>query len=92
MKKKLSAKEIIVALLIALAITLLFIPHEQTYKMPVFVSGVTGEVVTVVDKNGNAWRFHGEGYHVNDALLLTMSDNGTAGAPSDDMIIEVAYM
>lgn len=64
----------------------------DTYTSSGFVWGVIGQTVIVRDFDGNVWEFNGNGYHVGDAVRLTMGDAGTPEYIEDDTVERAAII
>lgn len=63
--------------------------YETTYKREAKVIDIDKEVVTVIDKTGNLWEFKGDGFKLNDEIVLVMDINNTDMDITDDIIKDV---
>jgi hypothetical protein len=61
---------------------------DNTYTINATVINADNDVVTCEDVNGNVWEFYGDGFKVNDAIVLIMNSNHTTTI-YDDMIEDV---
>ena len=61
---------------------------EQTNEVPAVVEEVTADCVVLVDNDGEAWVFEGDGYEVGQLVIVVFNDMGTADI-YDDEIIEI---
>lgn len=75
----------IIALTIATAIVGYTETHYTREAVVVDIDTTTDEVI-VVDFNGHKWSFVGNGYNINDTLVLTMNTNHTDNVITDDTI------
>ena len=62
--------------------------RERTHEVSAVVEEVTADCVVLVDNDGEAWVFEGEGYEVGQAVIVVFNDMGTADI-YDDEIIEI---
>lgn len=61
---------------------------DNTYTLNATVTDVDSGVVTCVDTDGNVWSFYGDGYNVDEMIILVMDTNHTTTI-YDDMIIDI---
>ena len=61
---------------------------DNTYTINTTVINVENDIISCEDSNGNVWEFYGEGYKVNDMLILVMDSNHTEMI-YDYMVIDV---
>lgn len=57
-----------------------------------FVSGVSGDIVTVETEDGHIWDFYGDGYTVGDFVEVVFDTNGTFDDVVDDAILQVDHI
>lgn len=86
-------KHLIAILLIAILVSLLVAPvilvtKTLTHEVPAVVEEVTADCVVLVDNDGEAWVFEGDGYEVGQLVIVVFDDMGTADI-YDDEIIEI---
>ena len=62
--------------------------RERTHEVPAVVEEVTADCVVLVDNDGEAWVFEGDGYKVGQLVIVVFNDMGTADI-YDDEIIEI---
>ena len=61
---------------------------ERTHEVPAVVDEVTEDCVVLVDSDGEAWVFEGDGYEVGQLVVVVFDDMGTEDI-YDDEIIEI---
>lgn len=61
---------------------------DNTYTIDATVINVNDGIVTCEDTDGNVWEFYGDGFKVNDMIVLVMNANHTTTI-YDDMIEDV---
>lgn len=86
-------KHLTAILLITILVSLLIAPvilvtKTHTHEVPAVVEEVTADCVVLVDNDGEAWVFEGDGYEVGQLVIVVFDDMGTADI-YDDEIIEI---
>ena len=86
-------KHLTAILLIAILVSLLVAPvilitKTHTHEVPAVVEEVTADCVVLVDNDGEAWVFEGDGYEVGQLVIVVFDDMGTADI-YDDEIVEI---
>ena len=81
-----------------IGVLLLFIPlalfpialkeNCEYHEVPAVVEEVTADCVVLVDNDGEAWVFEGDGYEVGQLVIVVFDDMGTNDI-YDDEIIEI---
>jgi len=62
---------------------------ETHYFLKATVSATDGEVITLVDTNGDEWLFESTKFCVNDNVKMLMDTNCTDKTIEDDEIIKI---
>ena len=60
----------------------------EHHEVPAVVKEVTADSVVLVDNDGEAWVFKGDGYEVGQLVIVVFNDCGTADI-YDDEIVEI---
>ena len=82
---------IILIVMLSLSLTLEYIDANtkaHQYEVPAVVDEIVADCVTLVDNNGDAWEFEGDGYEIGQMVIVVFDDCRTAN-PYDDEIIEI---
>ena len=80
---------LLVLLLVSIAVEAVETYHEMhTHEIAAIVDEVTADCVVLVDSDGEAWVFEGDGYEVGQFVIVVFDDCGTAEI-YDDEIIEI---
>lgn len=85
---------IILIIMLSLSLTLECIEcidattKAHQYEVPAVVDEIVADCVTLVDNNGDAWEFEGDGYEIGQMVIVVFDDCKTAN-PYDDEIIEI---
>ena len=59
------------------------------YTKTGYISSVYGDLVSVVDEDGEEWEFYGDDFEQGQKVVITFHDNGT-NHTDDDRVIEVS--
>ena len=59
---------------------------ERTHEVPAVVDEVTEDCVVLVDNDGEAWVFEGDGYAVGQSVIIVFNDMGTDDIYDDEII------
>ena len=62
--------------------------HTRTHEVAAVVDEVTNDCVVLVDWDGEAWVFEGDGYEIGQLVIIVFDDMGTANI-YDDEIVEI---
>ena len=60
----------------------------EYHEVPAVVEEVTADCVVLVDNDGEAWVFEGDGYEVGQLVIVVFDDMGTDDI-YDDEIVEI---
>ena len=65
-------------------------PTQHLYAAPCIVAETASgsDLVTVIDRQGEAWSFYGDGWNVGDECVCIFSDSSTPEI-YDDLILDV---
>ena len=79
-----------VAITIALIAMFGFASHmDTTYTREATITNIEDNgIITVVDVNGDEWKFYNYGFHEGDVVKMVMDTNHTTNN-KDDAIVEV---
>lgn len=63
--------------------------YTNTYSMRGVVTGVEGQIVTLIDETGNVWQIDSEGFKKGSSVRIRWFNNTTDMIREDDEIINV---
>ena len=75
-------------LLLIIPLALFPMVLNEYHEVPAVVEEVTEDCVVLVDSDGEAWVFEGDGYEVGQLVIVVFDDMGTEDI-YDDEIIEI---
>lgn len=58
----------------------------DTYTLEGIVSAIDNNEVIVLDNKGREWAFFGDGYAVNDTIVMELNTKGTASIYDDEIV------
>ena len=66
--------------------------YQTHYERQAKVVSISNDIITVIDNVNYLWEFQGEGYHINDNVILHMHTNNTDNNIYDDIIERVTII